>query len=961
VRRAGINRSGRGLDSKALREPARLAAVDRARHLLASTHLPVDHVVRLAARAVDVPLAAIGLFDTEREHFFCVYGADVAAMPAETSFCRHVVTTGLPLIIDNVDAAGEPLVPAAARAAGIRAFASFPIHFDGAVIGSICAAAREVRHWSPEHLAALSDSAQLVSRILDGAAGTPEPDAQTRETDAQTHETDTRTRQAGRGSRQAASAANRAPGAAAVRRPPADAPAGADVATEVATEVVAALDALREAFLALDRDGAIRRWSAGAEATFGWTAAETVGGAAEPLLIGPRSRNDFRAAWRRATRTDHPVPQHLKVWVRYRDGHEFPADASITTTGPAGGPVYLFLREASERVAAEQENTRQRAFLGALLEALESSVVACDAQGRLLLFNSTLRNEYGDTETAPSDFWPIRFDVRYPDGRPMPPAELPLIRALAGEVIADARFMVRVPGQPDHIVSATGRQLRSPDGDVLGAVLGMHEVTELVRANRLKDGEVTASRLLQRNGPLTDTAPEVLSAVLAALQWQYAELWLTDDDDDTALRLIATATGPASATSSAADPDGAPPVATGVPAGVPASGAADGPADAPEVGKGLAAAALARGAPQWLTDQAQVVPAGGGTGLRSAVAVPIRSAEQTFGVLTAFATTAEDRQEAVESHLSGIATHLGLYIERRRSSRLATELARTKDDYVGLVGHELRTPLTSISAYTDLLMEEPDLDDEHRSMVAVVQRNAATLRDIITALLDLAAFESGHATLRLRPTDIREVAREAVEAIGPVVTEHGVTVVTALDTPMRTAADGPRLRQMVDILLANAVRYTPAGGTITLDLHRDGDVAVLSVSDTGVGIPPAERARLFDRFGKGSAGRGGSPTGRGGTGGGAAGGGAGGAAGGGATGGGGTGGGAAGARPTGADATDAQATSGGPADGAPGRRSGIALGLAIARAIAMRHDGTLTAADNDEPGATFVLRLPVLR
>src|SRR4029453_19205186 len=102
--------------------------------------------------------------------------------------------------------------------------------------------------------------------------------------------------------------------------------------------------------------------------------------------------------------------------------------------------------------------------------------------------------------------------------------------------------------------------------------------------------------------------------------------------------------------------------------------------------------------------------------------------------------------------------------ERRRAAELTQALASSKDEYIGLVGHEMRTPLTSISAYTDLVIEDPELNDDLRSMLAVVQRNAATLRGIIANLLDLAAHDSGHARRQLNPTDVGDLVRTAVEA-----------------------------------------------------------------------------------------------------------------------------------------------------------------------------------------------------
>jgi signal transduction histidine kinase len=299
---------------------------------------------------------------------------------------------------------------------------------------------------------------------------------------------------------------------------------------------------------------------------------------------------------------------------------------------------------------------------------------------------------------------------------------------------------------------------------------------------------------------------------------------------------------------------------------------------------------------------------------RPTLAVPIRSAERVLGVLTLFAERVDDPPAELERLVSGIAAHIGMFLERRRAAELTQALATSKDEYIGLVGHEMRTPLTSISAYTDLVIEDPDLNDDLRGMLSVVQRNAATLRGIIANLLDLAAYDSGHARVQLNPTDVADLVRTAVDAAAQRVEAARATgtvedawsgrgapptITAEIEPGVRVAADVPRLRQVVDILIGNALTYTPGTGSVVVRLGTAGREAVLDVADTGIGIPREERHKLFGRFFRGRAAK---------------------------------------------------------SAGVPG--SG--LGLAISRAIVEAHGGRLELLDRPEPGSTFRVRLPLV-
>jgi signal transduction histidine kinase len=229
------------------------------------------------------------------------------------------------------------------------------------------------------------------------------------------------------------------------------------------------------------------------------------------------------------------------------------------------------------------------------------------------------------------------------------------------------------------------------------------------------------------------------------------------------------------------------------------------------------------------------------------LAVPVRADGTVLGVLNCYAAAPEDDQDSLTVLLAGVAAQLGHFLAWRRSEALATELSRAKDDFLTLVGHEMRTPLTSISAYSDMLREEPRLDADSRHLIDVIARNTGALRGIVDDLLDLAALESGHLQLTTAEIDLARITADAVNAAA-ASSPADVYLHPELAAHLPLHGDPHRLRQVLDALMSNAVKYSPGGGDIHIRLTAQDDVAELTVSDCGIGIPTDDRDRLFDRF-----------------------------------------------------------------------------------------------------------------
>ena len=176
-------------------------------------------------------------------------------------------------------------------------------------------------------------------------------------------------------------------------------------------------------------------------------------------------------------------------------------------------------------------------------------------------------------------------------------------------------------------------------------------------------------------------------------------------------------------------------------------------------------------------------------------------------------------------------------------------LERLRDAFVGAVSHELRTPLTSISGFLEMLGdEESGLSHSGRTYLEVLQRSTGRLQKIVEDLLLVAQIEANRLELDPVPADLAELAAETVEAALPAAAAKGVELRLDATGTVPVEADAGRLRQVLDNLVSNAVKFTPDGGSVTVSASNGGDRVRVEVADTGIGIPRDEVGQLFSRF-----------------------------------------------------------------------------------------------------------------
>jgi two-component system, sensor histidine kinase and response regulator len=259
----------------------------------------------------------------------------------------------------------------------------------------------------------------------------------------------------------------------------------------------------------------------------------------------------------------------------------------------------------------------------------------------------------------------------------------------------------------------------------------------------------------------------------------------------------------------------------------------------------------------------------------------------TFGISQD--VTAEIRAEEA---LTRQAQQLSMQNDRLR------ELDEMKDEFIGLVSHELRTPLTSIIGYVKLLRDERVSELQADHYADVIQRNSQRLLRLVEDLLFLSQNHPGKMAVELRSADLGEIAASAVEEMRPEAERKNIDLALSASAAPRFPVDAARITQLLGNLISNAVKFTPDGGRVQVEVGTEGDHAVLTVADTGVGIPAADRERIFDRFFR-------------------------------------------------SEIATRQAI------------PGTGLGLTIARDIAAAHDATITVESEEGRGSTFKIWLPL--
>ncbi|WP_433374038.1 ATP-binding protein [Actinoplanes sp. CA-142083] len=615
-----------------MRDSQRLSVL-RATGLLDEGPVPsLDRLTSLAARVVGAPAALVSLVDADRQRFPSACGLtgeldETRETPLSHSYCRYVVEDDAPLIV--ADARLDERLrdnPAIAEYQAI-AYAGFPLRSaDGHVLGSFCVVDDKPRDWTEDEIATLSDLAAAAEAEI--------------------------ALRLAHGEQQRAAA-----------------------------RMQAVLDSAHDAYVSIDGEGNVIAWNASAERLFGYPAAEAVGRQVTGLIIPARYHEMHLAGLARVRDTgrSHLAGQRLQLAAIDRNGREFPAEMTVQVGRERDEPVFhAFLHDITDRMVALAELERQRqelddehTFLQALLDSLDTGVAACDSSGRLTFFNRALRDVHGREATRgeTGETWADAYDLYAPDGRtPLAPDEIPLARAYAGEAVRGQQLVVQTASGPRRFVS-NARPIDAAGGRRLGAVAAMHDITEAHKAEELRRARHTVAQVLSEATNAEQAAIRVVAAITDALGWVCGEYWQVAEGRRHIDRVSSHTAGDRDLSEFTGDE--------------PMSF---------RRGEGLAGQAWQRGAEVWsdvevggLLAGSRIEPARR-AGLRTAVALPVRSGRRVVGVLAFFTDTDVAHDPHVAEMLDAVGAHLGRFVERRRAEDLTLALAAARRDFDRVIG-----------------------------------------------------------------------------------------------------------------------------------------------------------------------------------------------------------------------------------------------------------------------------------
>ena len=484
---------------------------------------------------------------------------------------------------------------------------------------------------------------------------------------------------------------------------------------------------------------------------------------------------------------------------------------------------------ASRELREERELAREQAALNeAVLATSHDAYVAIDAGGRITAWNARAEEMFG---------WPEAIARGRSLARTIIP---PAMRAAHNAGIT--RFLETGEGRvfnkrleltalhrdgTEFPVDMTITPLRL--GSTYSFNAFITDATASRRAARLREAQHGVVRSLAEAATVQCALAGALEALVTGLEWDFASFWSAGRDGK------------------ALQCEGVWHIDT---AGLDAFAAATRALKlAP--GEGLPGRAWAQGAAIWIENvqRDRELPrraAAARAELLTAVCVPVRCEGELVGALELFGRQARRRERDLLAMLEATASQLGQFVERKRAE---AESERLKGEFFGLVSHELRTPLTSIMGYVELMRDEPDLAPELRHFLDVIDRNADRLQQLLGDVLFVTQVEAGRFDVQLAPVAFGELVKAAADHALRDAQAGGVVLRTSLEPVPPLLADRDRVHELLDHLISNALKFTPPGGEVDVELARDGDDAVvLSVRDTGIGIAEDEQEHLFERF-----------------------------------------------------------------------------------------------------------------
>jgi signal transduction histidine kinase/integral membrane sensor domain MASE1 len=383
---------------------------------------------------------------------------------------------------------------------------------------------------------------------------------------------------------------------------------------------------------------------------------------------------------------------------------------------------------------------------------------------------------------------------------------------------------------------------------LLGAAMAERDTRERRRA-----ADFAVTQVLAGSRTLAEAAPRILKAVCDSLGWDVGLLWMVDPDARR-LGLVEFWHVPSVQVARFEEMSRATVFVRGL---------------------GLPGGVWAGARPSCIEDVVvdhnfPRAPAALAEGLHGGVAFPIMLREEVVGVIEFFSREIRRPDADLIQMFATLGGQVGQFMDRQRSAEslarllqsegeararaeaLSEDLRRTseaKDEFLAVLGHELRNPLAPLRNALEVLRLRGLADHQTVRMHVIMERQVKHLARLVDDLLDVSRITRGRIELRREPTDVAALVAAAAEGLQTVLEQSAHRLSIALpESPVILDVDPVRVEQVLTNLLANAARFTPAGGSIELTVERDGVDAVIRVRDNGIGITPEKLTRVFELF-----------------------------------------------------------------------------------------------------------------
>lgn len=230
--------------------------------------------------------------------------------------------------------------------------------------------------------------------------------------------------------------------------------------------------------------------------------------------------------------------------------------------------------------------------------------------------------------------------------------------------------------------------------------------------------------------------------------------------------------------------------------------------------------------------------------------VPLKKGDDSVGVLavqsyTEGVTFGEEEQKI----LTFVAAQIAMTIERKRAEAELTSALQMKSDFVSFATHQLRTPLAGIKWSLELAAQEENLSEETASFIQDGRDSAQRLIGMVNDLLDVSRLESGKLKLAPKETSLAELTQGVLKDVSHQIEKQGHHLsVSGMEGIPTVLVDPQLFRQVILNMVSNAIKYTPSGGKIDINMGRENSLVRWAITDTGIGIPKANQAHLFEKF-----------------------------------------------------------------------------------------------------------------